>query len=152
MRLDPYLENLATNLLGKKTLEALREKRREKNIKPYTVRASFDYMVKVFVSTLSSSTLGRICSMGEHLGNDGMIVTSGTNPWSAMYLSTADSGLTLIQKIATATLLSAIYHLINEGQPEIGDQWMPMELVGVYSLSEMEGRRMHLEAILHWES
>lgn len=108
---------------------------------------------------ISAETLGRICHFGKDLGaseyRDAFVVTTGTNAWSAMFLSSSDSGKTLLEKIAVATILKEINDLINVGQQEPADQstnWMPLELVEPHILDQHEERAKRVMATLKWES
>lgn len=147
-----YIANIATSIVGKIRLDFFIEKRKLKDIRPHIVRQIFTQDVKETICGMTPETLGRICIFGKDFERDCMVVTSGTNPWSAMFLSDADSGKTLLQKVAVATLLSAINHLINDGQPHFGDTWYPIELVGEVLPSDWRKREDRIQAALGWES
>ncbi|MFA5935176.1 MAG: hypothetical protein WC827_04825 [Candidatus Paceibacterota bacterium] len=126
---EKYIVSLATNIIGKNLLATLLEKREKKVVRREVVRQVFTHCVKVAVSKMSLATLGEICAYGDKLGIDGFLVTSGRNSGSAIFLDTADSGRVLVQKIAVATILSAIDKLINEGKSNLSEFWTRHDLV-----------------------
>ncbi|MEK7574760.1 MAG: hypothetical protein AAB511_00835 [Patescibacteria group bacterium] len=151
-----YIVDLATNIVGKRRLQHYLEKRKSKGITSDVVRQIFMLDVKQAVALMSPETLGRICVFGKNFDaweyRDATIVTHGTNAWSAIFLSSADSGKTLLQKVAVATLLFTINTLINDGQPKFDENWMPLELRGITDQAAEDERGVRIQAVLRWES
>jgi len=134
MSKNQNIENQATHIVGEHRLQRIREMRKEKNIASEAVRRVFMPIVKLTISEMTPETLGRICASAGNINRFGpeyenqFLVTDGTNAWSAVFVSTEDSGEVVLQKVAAAGLLSMIYELINRDQPQREASWMPFQV------------------------
>lgn len=109
----------------------------------HLLRQMFMTKAKEWVADQDADELGLICELSvglefspscmdvNHEYEDATVVTNGTNAWSGVFLSTADSGFVLLQKIAVATILETIICLVSDGQPDLGREgWVLIELRG----------------------
>jgi hypothetical protein len=133
------------------------KKATEGNITSDVIRQIFIIFVKEYVSLLEACTLGKICCVGEGFNTgeyrDAVLVTDGTNAWSAVFLSTSDNGMTLLQKIATATILKYIIQAIQEIETpaELASKnLMPIEILSGDQIDELEKRKGDVSRILGW--
>jgi hypothetical protein len=125
-------------MIGEEELNHFITKRKEKHMTSDLIRQMFMTSIKEGVSTMTILGIAEVCSFGKDfdLGDyrDATLVTHGTNAWSAVFISTSDSGLVMLQKIAVATLLKNLIDLINGDQPVLTgtaketNSWYPFEL------------------------
>lgn len=106
----------ARDIIGNETLLSLQGIERRKLVKKEYIRKIFTNSVKKSIVKMSPETLGLIISFGNHLGTNGMIVTTGRNPKYEIFIGINDSGIVLLQKITVATILLFIDKIINEGR------------------------------------
>lgn len=104
-----------------KMLATLTKKRSVKIIPPHIIRTLFMSGIKECVSKLPTTHLGMICGVGTADEVKDLIVLPIHT--SCVTLKTNETGLTMLQKIATSILIVRIEKLINKDQPSFSDEW-----------------------------
>ncbi len=134
------LQDIALKVMGGEHVLTLYIKRRKQKAMPrHFLRQMFLVKTKELIAELSPAKLGEICALGQDFNpfdmddnieyEDATLNTRGTNAWSGVFLSTADSGLILIQKIAVASILTTIIQMVSYGQPDLGREgWEPWQI------------------------
>ena len=126
-----YLSRLATSLVGAKRIEFLRERAKVKAVSNQIICQFFIIQIRQTVANMNPQTLGKICVGGSDFEKEGMLNRAGSNANLHMpALYEYDSGRTIMEKLATATILSAIRHLIDQGQENDPgrESWYPFQL------------------------
>lgn len=126
-------------------IEIMINKAHECNIKSSTVRQLLMPLVKRQIAHCTGAELAQICEHGNNFDpvpleyREAHLVTTGTNAWSAIFLSTSDSGLQMLQKIAVASLLSDVCEDIKNVTPrEIRATGLaPFEIISLDLIDEL---------------
>ncbi len=132
------INELLRLMIDEAELDYFITKRKEKHMTSDSIRQLFMTSIKIGVSAMTISDLAEVCAFGKDFNigeyRDATLVTDGTSVWSAVFISSSDSGLVMLQKIAVATLLKNLIDLINGDQPVLTgtvmetNSWYPFEL------------------------
>jgi hypothetical protein len=134
----------------------LLEKRQERNIPNKTIRQILLAPVKEFIQKTDPSALAEICVLGKDFNppdfnfHEATMTTTVVNASYGIYLSTSDTGLIMLQKIATASILVGLIKLINHGQPAFDKIWKPSEILSVDQINGLSERKIDIAHILGW--
>ena len=139
-------------------VEIITRKASECNIKNSTVRQLILPLLKKVVSNCDLREIVEICSLGDGFDpvpmeyREAHVVTHGTNAWSAIYLSTSDSGLVLLQKVAVASLMSFACEVVQTITPEDTKihGLMPLEIIGCERIDELSRLGDELTKQMGW--
>jgi hypothetical protein len=124
-------------------LEIITRKARECNIKNSTVRQLILPLLKQLVAGCTTPEIADICSLGGKFDpgeyREAHLVTHGTNAWSAAFLSSSNCGFVLIQKIAVASLMSAVCEAVGAITPKrtTEDGLIPMEIISFDHIADL---------------
>ncbi len=145
--------------LGGYYLQVLIEKRRTKHIPDDMIRQILIGLIKRWIISQEPTELGRVCALGKNFDpgpdyRNASLVTTGTNAWSAVHISSSDSGLMLLQKIATTAILVEAIRITNEGQPDLDksyeESWIPIQIFTGEEIDRLEQDKSLISKHLGW--
>lgn len=148
-----FLDLAITTMGGQTELDYIIRQSRVRTIEPHFIRKLYMVQVKEAISIMSPQTLGEICDFGADFKSDNTLITCYRcdTSESSLHLKKSDSGLALLQKVAAASMLSAITKLVIEGQPKSeGNGSVPVELRSKELIKDLEKRGDTIKKQLGW--